>query len=465
MNRRSLLKSGLFALAAPQVALPPWIDSSAAQGASPMWRHGVSKFGGLKYLADFKQFDYVNAKAPKGGEATAIALGTFDNFNPAVAGVKGTLVFGIDLIYNTLLVSSLDEVASVYGLLAEAVSYPDDFSSATYRLRAEAKWNDGKPVTPDDVVFSFNSFKKLSPMSAASFRAVTKAEKTGDRDVTFTFQGTGNRELPQIVGQLTIVPKHWWEGTDKDGKKRSIAETTLEPPLGSGPYRIKEFAPGHHVIYERVKDYWGKNLNVNLGRDNFDQLALRIFPRRDRRHRGFQGKPCRLADRKQRQELGYRLRFPGGHRKARHTRGIPDQKYRAHAGVHLQYPPRQVQGPARAASLQLRVRFRRDEQEDLLRPVQSHLELFPGHGSRVERPADGPRARIAGERAQRGSRRTLYQALHQPDQRHTRPGTPQSARGHKAVPRSRLRSPRPAAGQRQDRRAILGRVPFQFADV
>jgi microcin C transport system substrate-binding protein len=144
-------------------------------------------------------------------------------------------------------------------------------------LRGEAKWNDGKPVTPDDVVFSFNSFKKLSPMSAASFRHVVKAEKTGDRDVTFTFEGTGNRELPQIVGQLIILPKHWWEGTDKDGKQRNIAETTLEPPLGCGPYRIKEFSPGHHIVYERVKDYWGKDINVNLGRDNFDQLRYEYF--------------------------------------------------------------------------------------------------------------------------------------------------------------------------------------------
>jgi len=257
--------------------MPPWIDAAAAQGASPVWRHGVAKFGELKYPSGFKQFDYVNAKAPKGGDASSIALGSFDNFNSAVAGVKGTLGFGIDLLHNTLLVSSLDEVASVYGLLAETVSYPDDISSATFRLRAQAKWNDGKPVTPDDVVFSFNSFKKLSPMSAASFRHVVKAEKTADRDVTFTFEGTGNSELPQIVGQLIIVPKHWWEGTDKDGKQRNIAETTLEPPLGCGPYRIKEFAPGHHIIYERVKDYWGKDLNVNLGRDNFDQLRYEYF--------------------------------------------------------------------------------------------------------------------------------------------------------------------------------------------
>jgi microcin C transport system substrate-binding protein len=172
MDRRSLLKSGLLALAAPQIALPPWIERAAAQGASPSWRHGIAKFGALRYSAGFKQFDYVNAAAPKGGSASAIALGTFDNFNSAVTGVKGTLAFGIELIHNTLLVSSLDEVASVYGLLAEVVSYPDNYASATYRLRAEAKWNDGKPVTPEDVVFSFESFKKLSPMSAASFRHV-----------------------------------------------------------------------------------------------------------------------------------------------------------------------------------------------------------------------------------------------------------------------------------------------------
>ena len=276
MDRRSLLKSAVVTLAAQRLGLP-LIGDAQAQGAAPAWRHGVCKFGELKYPSGFKQFDYVNATAPKGGAASAIMLGTFDNFNSAVAGVKGTLAFGIELIYDTLLVASLDEVASVYGLLAEAVSYPDDFSSATYRLRAEAKWHDGKPVTPDDVVFSFNTFKKLSPQAAASFRNVVKAEKTGDREVTFTFQGTSNRELPQIVGQLTIVPKEWWEGTDKDGEKRSIGETTLEPPLGSGPYRIKEFAPGHNIVYERVADYWGKDLNVNIGRDNFGQLRFEYF--------------------------------------------------------------------------------------------------------------------------------------------------------------------------------------------
>jgi microcin C transport system substrate-binding protein len=277
MNRRSLLTSAMVVLAGRRLALPDWISPAEAHGASPTWRHGIAKFGELKYPVSFKQFDYVNPSAPKVGAASQVALGTFDNFNMVVAGVKGTLAQGIDLVYDTLLVSALDEVASVYGLLAEAVSFPDDFSSVTFRLRSEANWQDGKPVTPDDVIFSFNAFKKISPQAGASYRHVVTAEKTGDREITFTFDGPGNRELPQAVGQLTILPKHWWEDTDKDGKKRSIEETTLDMPLGSGPYKIKEFSPAHNLTYERVKNYWGSSLNVNIGRNNFDELRFEYF--------------------------------------------------------------------------------------------------------------------------------------------------------------------------------------------
>ena len=264
----------------------------------------MSLFGDLKYPPGFKQFDYVNADAPKGGAVREIALGTFDNFNRTVSGVKGTLAGAIDLIYDTLLVQALDEVSTEYGLLAEAVRYPDDFSSATYRLRAEAKWHDGKPITAEDVIFSFDAAKKYSPRESAYYRHVVKVEKTGEREVTFTFDGPGNRELPQIVGQLTVLPKHWWEGTDKNGQKRDIGATTLEPPLGSGAYRVKEFAAGRTIIYERVPDYWGAKLAVNIGSNNFDELRLRIFPRLDRRARGIQGRRGRLAQREQRQELG-----------------------------------------------------------------------------------------------------------------------------------------------------------------
>jgi microcin C transport system substrate-binding protein len=268
----------LAARALTTLGTPGAISFAAAQAAAPgHWRHGLSLFGDLKYKADFKQFDYVNASAPKGGTARMVAIGTFDSFSLVVAGLKGQIAAGIELIYDTLTVPAFDEVSTEYGLLADAASYPDDFSSVTYRLRAEAKWHDGKPVTADDVVFSFETFKNNSPFAAAYYQHVVKAEKTGEREITFRFDGPGNRELPQIVGQLTVLPKHWWEAKDRNGNKRDPAATTLEPPLGCGAYRIKDFEAGRRVVYERVKDYWGKDLPVNIGRDNFDEQRFEYF--------------------------------------------------------------------------------------------------------------------------------------------------------------------------------------------
>ncbi len=203
--------------------------------------------------------------------------------------------------------SSLDEVSAEYGALAEAVSHPEDFSSVTYRLRAQAKWHDGKPVTADDVIFSLDAFKKHHPQYSAYYRHVVKAEKIGDRDIKFTFDAPGNRELPQIVGQLTILPKHWWEGTDSEGRKRDISATTLEKPLGSGAYRIKEFVPGRSVTAERVKDHWGARSQRQYRAQQFRRAAVRVFPRLDRGDRGVQGRSGGLAHRKQRQELGHGL--------------------------------------------------------------------------------------------------------------------------------------------------------------
>ncbi len=273
MNRRSLLASTLFALAV--FPLRNLIGSAQAQQND--WHHGLSLFGELKYPLGFKQFDYVNANAAKGGMVRQVALGTFDNFNFVVAGVKGSLAAGIGNIYDKLFAPALDEAASAYGLLAEAARYAPDFSSATYRLRPQAKWHDGVPVTPDDVIFSFEALKKYSPQQAAYYRQVLKAEKTGDHDITFTFAGVGNRELPQIVGELIVLPKHWWDGSNGNGEQRDIGATTLEPPLGSGPYRVKEFSPGRNIVYERIKNYWGSAVNVNVGTNNFDELRYEYF--------------------------------------------------------------------------------------------------------------------------------------------------------------------------------------------
>ncbi|MGL5165638.1 MAG: extracellular solute-binding protein [Afipia sp.] len=252
------------------------IESAHAQSA-PAWRHALSLFGDIKYPADFKRFDYANPDAPKGGIARQISIGTFDNFNIAVAGVKGNIAPAVALIYETLMARSFDEASTQYGLLAESVSHPDDHSWVVYRLRKDARWNDGKPVTPEDVLFSMESLKKYSPMYSSYYKHVVKAEKVGPHEVKFTFDAPGNRELPTIVGELTVLPKHWWEGTDSEGRKRDIAATTLEKPLGSGPYAIKDFVAGRSVTLERVKNYWGEKSPTRIGQNNFDEMRFEFF--------------------------------------------------------------------------------------------------------------------------------------------------------------------------------------------
>ena len=251
-------------------------QGARAEDAAPVWRTGISTIGELKHPDGFAHFDYVDPDAPKGGELKLSETGTYDTFNPVLA--KGEAATGVtSLVFDTLLKSAEDEITAAYGLLAEGVSYPDDISSATFRLRAEAKWADGQPVTPEDVVYSFDMVKAHNPLFANYYRHVVSAEKTGERDVTFRFDETNNHELPNILGQFPIIPKHWWEGTDAKGNKRDIARTTLEPVMGSGPYRIASFQAGGSIRFELRDDYWGKDLNVNVGQNNFGTITYTFF--------------------------------------------------------------------------------------------------------------------------------------------------------------------------------------------
>ncbi|RDL49424.1 Oligopeptide-binding protein AppA [Ensifer sp. M14] len=268
------VKPGMAAsfLTAALLFLPP---ASHAE-EQPVWRNGTSSIGEPKHKDGFARFDYVNPDAPKGGELQLSETGTFDTFNPILA--KGEAATGVSsLVFDTLLKSAEDEITTAYGLLAEGVSYPDDISSATFRLRAEAKWADGMPVTPEDVIYSLNMVKEHNPLLSNYYRHVVSAEKTGERDVTFRFDEKNNHELPNILGQFPIVPKHWWEGQDAKGNKRDIARTTLEPVMGSGPYRIASFQPGGSIRFELRDDYWGKNLNVNVGQHNFRTINYAFF--------------------------------------------------------------------------------------------------------------------------------------------------------------------------------------------
>ena len=242
-------------------------------------RHGIATVGELKYPKDFPHFDYVNPEAPKGGQLRLSVEGSFDTLNPLLA--RGETASGLNHVFEPLMVAADDELSSMYGLLAESLRFPEDYSSVTFRLRSEAKWADGTSVTPEDVIFSFENAKKNVPQMEFYYRHVVKAEKTGEREITFTFDEPNNRELPQIVGQLTIVPKHWWEGKDADGKVRDIGQTILEPPLGSGPYRVAAVRPGSTVTYELRDDYWGKNVNVNIGRNNFGKIIYSYYADRD----------------------------------------------------------------------------------------------------------------------------------------------------------------------------------------
>jgi len=248
---------------------------STATAQEPKWRHGMAVVGDLKLPEDFKQLPYVDVNAPKAGELRLGEEGTFDNLNPVID--RGTVAAGAGIIYDTLMKRSEDEVFGTYGLLAEAVSYPDDMSSVTFRLRPEAKWADGQPVTPEDVIFSLEKLKEHSALYSGYYRHVTGAEKTGDRDVTFRFDEKNNRELPSIVGDFPVLPKHWWEGKDAQGKQRDISRTTLEPPMGSGPYKIGAVQPGSTIRYELRDDYWGKALPINLGQYNFRTISYTYF--------------------------------------------------------------------------------------------------------------------------------------------------------------------------------------------
>jgi microcin C transport system substrate-binding protein len=272
-SRRDLLRLA-GATAAAAVAGRP----ALAQTADREWRHAVSLMGTPKYPAGFKHFEHVNPGAPKTGLLRLGAQGTFDNFNPFVEGLKGDLENGIEsLLHDTLLVASEDEVATEYGLIAETVSYPADFAHVVYRLRPEAKFHDGSAITAADVIFSFDTLKSTRPTYAFYYQNVTKAEQTGPHEVTFTFSQKGNRELPQIVGQMPVMPKAWWTGTAPNGEKRDPKSTTLEPPLGSGRYRLKSFDPGRFAVYELVPDYWARDLNVNIGRNNMREVRFEYF--------------------------------------------------------------------------------------------------------------------------------------------------------------------------------------------
>lgn len=254
--------------AAAALALTSALAGTAAAEPS----HGLSIFGDLKYKADFKHFEYVDPNAPKGGRLTSNGGSTYDSFNPHI--LKGDQAIGLSLLFDTLMVGSADEPASMYGLVAETADVAADRMTVTFKLRPAARFSDGSPLTADDVVFSFETLKeKGHPAYGIMLRDVAKAQALDKSTVRFAFQGSQVRDLPQIAAGLAILSKAYYATVPFD-------ETTLKPPLGSGPYLISDHKQGTFVTYKRRADYWARDLPVNRGRYNFDELRFEYF--RDR---------------------------------------------------------------------------------------------------------------------------------------------------------------------------------------
>jgi len=266
VHRFTAVLAVVAALTFPLVSAPARAQDQTSQPQTIHRAHAIAMHGEPKYDADFEHFDYVNPNAPKGGTLHTGAQGTFDSFNPWIA--KGTPASpGGD----TLLIGSADEPFTEYCLICETIEWPEDRSWVTFHLRPEARWHDGEPITPEDVIFSLDILKeKGRPIFRFYYASIQRAEKVGPRSVKFYFAEEENRELPLIAGQLPILPKHYWE-------ERDFEDTTLQPPLTSGPYRIVDWEPGRYVVRERVEDYWGRDLPVNRGQYNFQRLRTTFY--------------------------------------------------------------------------------------------------------------------------------------------------------------------------------------------
>ena len=260
MKRRTLFAAGtgLLAFAGPL---------KAQQGA--VRTHALSLLGEPALPRDFPHWPWVNPEAPKGGEIALTALGSFDIFYPFI--LRGTPAVGSGLLYDTLLVESEDEPSTEYAHLAEAIEVHADRKGVSFTLNAAARWHDGRPVTAEDVRWSFETLRSHGrPFYRAYWGDVESVAAEDARRVTFRFRSDENRELALILGQMQVLPKHWWEGRD-------FARPLLEPPLGSGPYRLERFEAGRSVTWRRVEDYWARDLNTRRGTNNFDRIRYEYF--------------------------------------------------------------------------------------------------------------------------------------------------------------------------------------------
>ena len=243
--------------------------SAAAWPASAEPAHAIAMHGAPRYGPGFRHFDYAEPNAPKGGTLVLGATRSFDSLNPFI--IKGVAAPGLDLVFERLLERSQDEPFTLYGRIAESVETPEDRSSVTFTLRAEARFHDGSPITADDVIFSVETLRRKGrPNHRLYYKMVARMEKLGERKVRLVFTPGDNRELPLIMGLMPILSEAYYRDVE-------FGKTTLVPPLGSGPYRVRAVDPGRSITYGRDPEYWGRDLAVNRGRYNFDVVRYDVY--------------------------------------------------------------------------------------------------------------------------------------------------------------------------------------------
>ncbi|MGG5821387.1 extracellular solute-binding protein [Falsiroseomonas sp. HW251] len=269
MRRRDLLSLSA-ALGLPPVAARAVTPAGGSDAPGEAVRtHALSLLGQPELPAGFTHFPWVNPNAPKGGEIALTALGSYDSFNGFI--IRGTAAVGVNLIYDTLLKESADEASTEYPYLAQWIELPADRAGVTFELNPTARWHDGRPVTADDVVWTFNALRQHGrPFYRSYYGDVTEVRAEGEKRVAFRFRNDENRELALILGQMAVLPKHWWEARD-------FTRPILEPPLGSGAYRIERFEAGRSIVYRRVEDWWGRDIPTMKGTQNFGAYRYEYF--------------------------------------------------------------------------------------------------------------------------------------------------------------------------------------------
>ncbi|MER8958840.1 extracellular solute-binding protein [Mesorhizobium sp. M0701] len=277
-------------------------------------KHALAMQGEPALPADYKHFNYVNPDAPKGGSITSCVVGSFDNLNPFILRSLRTTARGMmdqafgNLVFEPLMQRNYDEAFSLYGLLADTADMDTERKSIEFHLDPNAKWSDGEPVTPEDVLFTYDVFtEKGRPPYSQRMKAIAKLEKTGDRSVRFTFNDKADREFPLIIALTPIIPKHAFN-------KDTFDRTTLKPVIGSGPYTVAQVVPGQRIVFKRNPDYWGKDVPSKRGFDNYDQITIEYFLNANAKQEAFKKGICAIDDDSDPVKRERDLDFPAFHR-------------------------------------------------------------------------------------------------------------------------------------------------------